>query len=321
MRSLFVSALLGACALSYEYDANQFKFMKYIAEHNKSYGTAEEYAHRFENWLWNEIFINEVNDPSSAYTHTAGHNIFSDWTEEEFARMMTLRAPPSVEPSQIEELVMSNGSHDWRDHNCVNEVQDQGSCGSCWAFTTVAAMETSYCATSGTLEKLSEQQFVDCSGASDGNFGCNGGFYDGAWDYAKTHGIERESDYAYSARDETCKYDSSKGKVKVTDYHWARTQSAMQDAVEHSTMSVAIYASSRSFQSYQSGIYSDTSCPTDINHGVAVVGYDSNDGYWVVRNSWGKSWGDGGYIKMAMATGKGICGINQYPAYPETAAF
>lgn len=246
--------------------------------------------------------------------------MFSDWTQEEFESMMTLTTP-EVGPNEVEELVneSSNGSKDWRNNNCVNAVQDQGGCGSCWSFSATAAMETSYCGSSGKLDKLSEQQFVDCSKASYGNYGCNGGFYDGAWDYAKDHGIESNTNYPYKGKDNSCKYDSSKGLVKVTNWHWAGTNSSsMQSAVDKSAMSVAIYASSLSFQSYSSGIYTDTKCPTDINHGVTVVGYDSNDQYWIVRNSWGKGWGDHGYIKMGMATGKGICGINQYPAYPDT---
>jgi len=215
-----------------------------------------------------------------------------------------------------------NGSKDWRDENCVNAVQNQGSCGSCWSFTSIAAMETSYCKESGTLLKLSEQQFVDCASQSPyNNQGCDGGFYDGAWNYAKTHGMELEETYAYTGKDQTCKYSAADGKVKVDDWHWVSgTTSAMMSAVNRSTMSIAIYASERSFSTYSSGIYS-APCATDINHGVAIVGYSSNDQYWIMRNSWGSGWGEDGYMRMAMTEGKGQCGMNQYPAYPEAVAW
>lgn len=129
-----------------------------------------------------------------------------------------------------------------------------------------------------------------------------------------------EKDYPYEGKDATCRYDASKGVVEVTKYHYVSGNSnSMMAAVNHSANSVAINASARSFSSYKSGVFSDASCPTDINHGVAVVGYKAND-YWIVRNSWGGSWGEQGYIRMAMAEGKGTCGINQYMAYPETKA-
>jgi C1A family cysteine protease len=123
--------------------------------------------------------------------------------------------------------------------------------------------------------------------------------------------MESESDYAYEGKDKTCRYSASKGQVKVSDWHWVSgNSSAMMAATNKSAMSVAIYASARSFSTYKSGIYTNATCSTDINHGVAVVGYSSNDQYWIVRNSWGTGWGESGYIRMAMTDGKGTCGIN-----------
>ena len=150
--------MLGACAIAHEYDENQFKFMKFIADHSKNYQTLEEYYHRFENWMENETFINQVNSPDSAWTHTAGHNQFSDLTEQEFSKLMTLQTPPHVlgELYEKEEGEVNAKSIDWRAQNCVNAVVNQGNCGSCWAFTSIVALEGSYCALTGTLLKLSE---------------------------------------------------------------------------------------------------------------------------------------------------------------------
>lgn len=105
----------------------------------------------------------------------------------------------------------------------------------------------------------------------------------------------------------------------VESYEYVKSDSAdMMSALDHSPASVAIFASSRAFQSYSSGIFSEEGCATDVNHGVAVVGYKANE-YWIIRNSWGSSWGESGYMQMAMAEGKGICGINQFMSYPKTA--
>jgi cathepsin L len=122
--------------------------------------------------------------------------------------------------------------------------------------------------------------------------------------------MESEKDYPYEGKDKTCRYKASKGQVKVSKWNWAGTNtSAMMSATNKSAMSVAIYASARSFSTYKSGVYTNATCSTEINHGVAVVGYKSND-YWIVRNSWGTGWGESGYIRMAMTDGKGTCGIN-----------
>lgn len=104
----------------------------------------------------------------------------------------------------------------------------------------------------------------------------------------------------------------------MTKYHYVSSfTNSMMSAVNKSANSVAINASSRAFSSYKSGVFDNATCPTDINHGVAVVGYSANE-YWIVRNSWGTGWGEDGYIRMAMTDGKGTCGINQYMSYPET---
>jgi C1A family cysteine protease len=166
MRSLFIAAALGACTQAMTVESN-FNFMQFMANHSKSYDTVEEYALRFAQWLETDTLINEINNPDSEWTHTAGHNFMSDLTDEEINALMTLQTPPEVPEMTVfeeaEESVEFGGSKDWRTSNCVNDVQNQGSCGSCWSFTAVAAMETSYCHSAGKLLKLSEQQFVDCA--------------------------------------------------------------------------------------------------------------------------------------------------------------
>lgn len=197
--------------------AHEFEYMKYVSEWNKSYATREEFSFRMARWLVAEAFIQEVNAPGSEYTHTAGHNKFSDWTEAEYKNMMTL--PKHNEgPAPVDETIyedVPNGSKDWRDSNCLTPVKNQEQCGSCYAFSATETVESNYCINHGHLYTLSPQQIVDCS-SSYGNNGCNGGWYFYSWNYLKTHGQESESDYPYTGKQGTCKYSSSKGLVMTT---------------------------------------------------------------------------------------------------------
>jgi len=167
--------------------------------------------------------------------------------------------------------------------------------------------------------------------------GCNGGDYWGAWEYGETHGQELDADYPYKAVDGTCKYNSSKGKVGTqvgnpdvrAGVFGGATNAEMMSAIDTKPNAVGVNASGMSFQTYQSGVLE--SCPrTSMNQAVVATGYDSTGSspYWTVRNSWGESWGEGGYIRIAMGTdgnvpnnGKGLCGINQDVGYPNTVAW
>ena len=166
---------------------------------------------------------------------------------------------------------------------------------------------------------LSEQQLVDCSRA-EGNEGCNGGLMDNAFTYAENNAIELESEYPYKAYDGTCK--AKNGKVKVASFQdvTPNDPGQLKAAVAKGPVSIAIQADSYVFQGYSHGVMNDASCGTQLDHGVAIVGYGEEKGqaYWLVRNSWGSGWGDKGYIKIAN-TGKkdeGICGINMAASYP-----
>ena len=184
MRTIFASAILSAVGVAETIQANEFMFMKYVADFNKSYGTREEFNSRMARWIEVDAFVREVNAPGSEYTHTAAHNKFSDFSEGEFKKMQGLKAKKVASNKPIElENVPTNGDVNWADGPCVNSIQDQGSCGSCWAFSATCALESSWCLTGGSSElyKLSEQQYVDCAGAKYFNFGCNGGMYQRAW--------------------------------------------------------------------------------------------------------------------------------------------
>lgn len=166
MQTIFAASLLAAVSMAEPMAAHEFSYMKYVAQWNKSYGTREEFVFRMNRWLEADAFIQEVNAPGSEYTHTAGHNLFSDYTEAEYKQMLS--APKHFEgEAPVDETVYTdvpNGSKDWRQSNCLTAVKNQGNCGSCYAFSAVETVESSYCIHHNTLYTMSPQQIVDCSG-------------------------------------------------------------------------------------------------------------------------------------------------------------
>jgi len=140
--------------------------------------------------------------------------------------------------------------------------------------------------------------------------------------YAKTHGQELEKDYAYTARDGSCKYSASKGKVNVSNVAkvGARSVSQLKAAIAKGPVSVTVEADRAAFQQYTGGVLNTSACGTSLDHAITAVGYGSANGqdYYIVRNSWGASWGDHGYINIAAVDGAGICGIQQISVWPTT---
>jgi C1A family cysteine protease len=175
--------------------------------------------------------------------------------------------------------------------------------------------------TNGNLMSFSEQQLVDCS-QSYGNNGCNGGLMDDAFQYVISQGIEQESTYPYTAETGTCQYAQTSTVFANTGYTdvTAQNPSQLQAAVAQQPISIAIEADQPCFQFYSGGILNDATCGTQLDHGVLIVGYGTEGGqaYWIVKNSWGASWGTNGYLLIANSgtSDAGICGINSMPSYP-----
>ena len=330
MRSFLALALAGAVSATTMHQ-NDYKFMRWIVEHNKEYSTIEEFNMRKSNFLFMDAEIARLNQEINA-TSVHGHNHLSDLTRQEYQALLGLKNMPLPDRTgrpimETSNLVGLPTSVNWVTAGKVNAIKNQGSCGSCWSFSANASTESAHAIFYSTLPNLSEQQLVSCSG-SFGNQGCNGGWYYYAWDYNVKTPLASETTYPYTSGNfgvtGTCKYVAGSGTIynqSQTDV--AGNTTAIMTAIAQQVVSVAIQADTTTFQSYKSGVITSSACGTNIDHAVAAVGYGTDPsagGYYLVRNSWGTSWGDQGYVKIGQASGAGICGINQYVAYPTVKA-
>jgi len=325
---LAVFALAFSCTLAIDVTLNQ-QWNLWKQTNNKQYSNAEEQVRRVT-WESNLKIVQEHNLEADLGVHTfwLGMNAYADLTINEFVKVMngynvTMRG----ERSQDRHSFVFNPSLqlpdtvDWRTEGYVTPIKDQGQCGSCWAFSATGALEGQTFAKTKTLPSLSEQNLVDCS-TKQGNMGCNGGLMDQAFEYIKVNnGIDTEASYPYEARDNTCRFKAA--DVGATDTGFtdikSKDESALQQAVATvGPISVAIDASHSSFQLYKSGVYNERRCsPTQLDHGVLAIGYgtEGSKDYWLVKNSWGTSWGNKGYIMMSR-NDKNQCGIATAASYP-----
>jgi len=313
-------------------------FIKFMNDHHKMY-KSDEFFPRYRIFKSNYDYIVTMNAKELSFS--LGVNQFADLTNQEFNHIYKgYNASRRMHPNNKLKTVAANpkiikcpagtqGTCDWTAAGVVTGIKNQGDCGSCWSFSTTGSLEGQYALMGHTLTGLSEQQLVDCS-TSYGNDGCNGGLMDNAFMYVEAYGLESEAAYPYTATGpNACQYNAADlvlavhEESKYTDVPSGNEVALTNDVTNFGPVSVAIDASHASFQLYSSGVYYEPACSsTQLDHGVLAVGWGTTTGahpnYYVVKNSWGTSWGMNGYIWMARNAGNN-CGIATESSYPTLA--
>jgi len=354
MTTMYSSGFIGEKAEITEAEFEE-AFTDFLAKYKKSYYNSYEFENRFMVFRDNFQKISDHNLNSEFIGFTLAVNEFADLSSEEFKeKYLGLNAPtthhrgghkakyrgmkankrPSFESLFEEKEVAEDFENfSWVDQGKVQKVKNQGSCGSCWAFSAIGSVESAFAISHDTgPADLSEQQLVDCSRSYD-NQGCNGGWMDNAFEYAESHSLCTEQEYPYKARDDKCQLDNEDftctDGVHVTDFVDVEKNSkaALKEAITKNPVSVAVDASGLAWQFYFGGIVRFM-CGNQLDHGVLAVGYGHGGSkvlgttdFWTIKNSWGPGWGEKGFIRIKADENSkgGTCGILKAASYPVVA--
>ncbi|XP_042460844.1 zingipain-2-like [Zingiber officinale] len=306
-------------------------FERWMADHGRTYRDEAEKDYRREVFARNLEYVTAFRrDKGRRRSYTVGLNRFADHTKEEFLATYTGGNPPSVAwaPAPPPATVpapfkyantTAPSSMDWRDRGAVTPIKDQGNCGSCWAFSSVASIESINQIANGELISLSEQELLACDNT---NRKCKGGVHYKAFSFVVAHGgITTEANYPYQPNQTACDYSKlADNAVSLTSYSFvpSHSEESLMKAVANQPVSVSIDASE--FMLYAGGIF-DGPCEAKLNHEVTLVGYGTDGNgtkYWIAKNSWGTGWGDQGYILLEKDVDRkeGLCGLAIRASFP-----
>lgn len=332
--ALTLGSLTSAALLQGEHELSGYTFEDFQSDFNKVYNSVEESGSRkaiFERNL-EMIRAHNAQDDKSWF---ATVNEFADWDNEEFKSLRTGNAPSQHGPrvSLSANLGDLPDSVDWREQDgIVTPVKNQASCGSCWAFSVVSTLESHLAiATGETAPVLSPQQLVSCAPNPNhcgGTGGCKGSTQPIGFNYTASAGISLSSDYPYTSTfgiTGACKpekiipvaQNDGVAVLPTNDY------TALMTAIaQHGPVAISVAAGGAGWQLYGGGVYSDSGsfhpflCSFVVDHAVQLVGYGVDGGkmYWTVRNSWGKGWGESGFIRIERhGEGNEPCGMDKKP--------
>lgn len=323
-----VGALFTELTHSHVYD-----FEQYIKDFGKVYESEEEYNTRKAIFEENVLIIKEHNtNVGSSYKR--GVNRFTDMHMKEFRQLLGFKRSdvPTTNQISYRDHRASLPDHtlnskiptnvNWTAVDGVESpVKNQGSCGSCWIFSSVETIESVISLDTGKLPILSEQVYVSCTPNPDecgGKGGCQGGTNPIVYNYVMENGVYLESSYPYTSgvngTDGECIQSDFKPVGGITNYVLLpkNEEQPLLEATAQQPVGISLDAST--FKDYSSGVMDFSSCGSEINHAVVASGYGTEeDGteYWWVRNSWGPDWGLNGYIKLARST---KCAIDPNPS-------
>ncbi|XP_063301937.1 uncharacterized protein LOC134601391 [Pelobates fuscus] len=314
-KCLFVFSTLIICASAAHFLEQEWNLWK--SKYGKQYDTEEIELYRLEAWLATRDLVQKHNQLAELglKNYTLAMNQFADLTPEERASHISLGLKGKVsEPRFFQNrhgnLPIIPKRFDWRKTKCVTPVKSQGECGSCWAFATVGLIETRYCLDKGKQLLFSEQQLVDCDKS---NYGCDGGLPINALEYVSKNGIMKSDDYKYEEQQSKCLFNSNNAiKMRATKFYYLSGEEDLAKSVATNGPVTAGIGVNDEFMLYEKGIY-DGSCAGGPNHAIIIEGYGRN--YWIVRNSWGEEWGEGGYVRMKRNVNQ--CSIAVMPATME----
>jgi len=331
MRFLFallalVCAIVPTFATSKFTDSQyEFLFSKWVAQHSKVYAQSE-FFERFHIFKTNLDIIHNHN--LGDHSSRMAANEFADLTGAEFKAKYLGYKPvdrsylrskntPAKDMKHLHQKQLPTAL-DWTTKGVVTPIKNQGQCGSCWSFSATGSVEGAVAIATGSLISLSEQQLMDCSSA-EGNEGCNGGLMDYAFQYIITNGgICSEAQYPYLGVDVTCVTNCTK-MSDISGFTDLTAESQFLGAINIGPVSIAIEADQAVFQFYAGGVINSSTCGTNLDHGVLIVGYGTDTGasglnYYKVKNSWGAAWGEAGYVRLVRD--QNMCGLALDGSYP-----